>query len=240
MQKGVDKCDALVLIMTPGIFDRERHWVTHTEIKYAIDSGKPIILIDGGFKFDKQSTCPKQHKCLKEFANTSEEFQPYARAMLRALEVIPWHGDQMFRQTCLEKFEVKFEHRHSQKLQEYLGQEKAFDACPCCKPVEEVKLPEKWRKIEPLPLAAPKLCQHFQNRPELLSGILQEIKSGGNIARLVNCFIESYGSKQVRIQQSSTSCINLRGMCFESISRLILMLPSGTWKRDSQVLEVAR
>ena len=35
MQRGVDQCDALVLIMTPGIFQKDRYWVTHTEVKYA-------------------------------------------------------------------------------------------------------------------------------------------------------------------------------------------------------------
>ena len=188
MQRGVDHCDALVVIMTPGIFEWARHWVTHTEVKYAIDSGKPIILIDGGFKFEKQSTCQNEHPCLKEFANTREDFQPYARAMVRALEVIEWKGNRIWRRASLEIFEEKFEDRHSnsQKLQERLIKEKAVGACSCCNTLEEVELPEKWRKIvEPLPLAAPKLCEHFQDRPELLSGILQEINTSGGSMALV-------------------------------------------------------
>ena len=34
MQKGVDQCDALVLIMTPGIFERERHWVNESHSNF--------------------------------------------------------------------------------------------------------------------------------------------------------------------------------------------------------------
>ena len=45
MEAGVEKSAMLLLILTPGIFRRERKWVTHTEVKHAIDLGKPIQLI---------------------------------------------------------------------------------------------------------------------------------------------------------------------------------------------------
>ena len=52
MQAGIRQSAMLLLILTPGIFKQERQWVTHTEVKYAIDLGKPVQLLGKGFDLD--------------------------------------------------------------------------------------------------------------------------------------------------------------------------------------------
>ena len=49
MQHGIREADAPSSDSDPEIFHKDRYWVTHREVKYAIDLGKPIILVDGGF-----------------------------------------------------------------------------------------------------------------------------------------------------------------------------------------------
>ena len=95
MQQGIRESAALLLLITPGIFEIPRRWVTHTELKYAIDlrpdtcqhtapdtctHGKPIVAIKfGGADFSHKLKCG--HPSIV-CAGVSADFQPYARAML--------------------------------------------------------------------------------------------------------------------------------------------------------------
>ena len=48
MRDGVKQSAAVILIMTSGIFMKERHWCTHVELMPALDSGKGILGIRAG------------------------------------------------------------------------------------------------------------------------------------------------------------------------------------------------
>lgn len=45
MLYGIEHSAVVLLIMTTGIFQEERHWVTHVELKTAIDANTPIIAV---------------------------------------------------------------------------------------------------------------------------------------------------------------------------------------------------
>ena len=46
MQSGVDRSECLLLLMTHGIFHRNRHWVTETEVAYGVLTKlKPLLVI---------------------------------------------------------------------------------------------------------------------------------------------------------------------------------------------------
>lgn len=87
MKKGIDESEAVILLLTPGIFEKERVFVTHHELKYAIDQKKLIICIKH-WRF----TEGYQHKCdglkplcshIKETCNNVYgDFQPYARTIV--------------------------------------------------------------------------------------------------------------------------------------------------------------
>ena len=129
MQRGVDNADALLLVMTPGIFHKDREWVTHTEVKYAIDSKKPILLVDGGFRFEKMTdTCGHLKECC---VDVRPDFQPYARALVKALEIVKWTLDKDIQQISLNKLEAKFENRQNEaaKLHKYLAREVQAGRC---------------------------------------------------------------------------------------------------------------
>ena len=43
MQRGINDSEMIVVLLTPGVFHRDRIHVTHTEIKYAVDILKKPI-----------------------------------------------------------------------------------------------------------------------------------------------------------------------------------------------------
>jgi len=44
MQQGVRVSECVLLLLTKGIFDRDRHWVTKTEVSFGVlDCGKPLL-----------------------------------------------------------------------------------------------------------------------------------------------------------------------------------------------------
>ena len=46
MQLGVGRSECILLLMTKGIFDKDRFWVTHTEISYGVNEcEKPLLCI---------------------------------------------------------------------------------------------------------------------------------------------------------------------------------------------------
>jgi len=60
MQKGVKISECLLLLLTDGIFSRDRHWVTQTEVTYGVvECNKPLIaLLPAKFK-SLRSRSPK-------------------------------------------------------------------------------------------------------------------------------------------------------------------------------------
>ena len=95
MQNGVRKSEAILLIMTEGIFHRDRFWVTQTEVSYGIrERHKSLIAVtpvgkkDHGFNFDL-----KCHRLIGHVhpkgccAGVALDFQPLARAIPVAIDV---------------------------------------------------------------------------------------------------------------------------------------------------------
>ena len=122
----------VLVILTPGIFKRERNWVTHTEVKYAIDMGKPVQLLSKGFDLDTKLTAPGRCGHLKECCEgVAEDFQPYARALIRALEVGVWASQGDDRQAKLRQITRKYLQRSAAatKLAAALLDEAAIGPC---------------------------------------------------------------------------------------------------------------
>ena len=118
--------------MTPGIFQRDRKWVTHTEVKYAIDQGKPVQLLSKKFDLDTKLTGPSGCGHLKECCEgVAEDFQHYARALPRALEVSDWASDADVRKAMLVKIARKYLQREAAatKLATVLAAELAVGPC---------------------------------------------------------------------------------------------------------------
>ena len=126
MLDGIKKSMAVLLCMTTGVFQKERHWVT-MELKAAIDASKPIIAFrpsKDGFDFDNKSDghggtleCPAE--CV---LGVTKEFEPYARALVEATEVSGWASQQLDREAKIKHIVTKFLERDhvAQKLQETL------------------------------------------------------------------------------------------------------------------------
>ena len=132
MLQGVADCDVLLLIATPGIFDKHREWVTHIELKSAIDLGKAVIVVDGGIHYsNKLSECGHVVECCQ---NVRPDFQPYARMIVKALERVKWHGDIQYRSVDLDKIESQICNREKtiQKMKRYLTIELEDGPCPGC------------------------------------------------------------------------------------------------------------
>ena len=79
LKRAVRKCRSLILVMTPGIFHKDRYYV-HVEVMEAIDNNIPIIGIAAGFNFEDKCIDPDHPiECCR---NVKEKVQPYARAIL--------------------------------------------------------------------------------------------------------------------------------------------------------------
>ena len=118
--------------MTPGILKRERRWVPHTEVKYAIDFGKPVQMLSKGFDQDTKLTGPGRCGHLQECCEgVADDFQPYARSLPRALEVGGWAGDADLRKAHLVKIVRKYLQRDAAaaKLAAVLAEEIAAGQC---------------------------------------------------------------------------------------------------------------
>ena len=128
MQHAVDDSDAVILLCSPGIFHKDRRWVTHTEIKYAIDLGKPIILVDDGVHFGPKAECGHSEECC---VDVQSDYQPYARMLSTALERVPWHGSAEYREVDVKKIIRKFNSRLESvaKMKRYLKKE--LEKGPC-------------------------------------------------------------------------------------------------------------
>ena len=222
MQHAVDDSDAVLLVCSPGIFHKDRSWVTHTEIKYAIDLGKPIILVDGGVHFGPKAECGHSKECC---VDVQKDFQPYARMLSTALERVPWHGSAEYREVDVKKIIRKFNARHESvaKMKRYL--EKELEKGPCSynsvnhaspsstssksftqSPTAALKVPTLTRSTStPNPWDLPEgkkyhffLCHHQG--------------SGGDIVGLLHAWLEKWGYKCWRDQDRDMADRNVDGM----------------------------
>jgi hypothetical protein len=128
IQQGIRDSEAIILVLTPGIFAPERRYVTNTEIKFAIELQKCIILVDAGFRWDKLSPCMHLVECCE---NVAPEFQPYARALISALQVHRWHVDVRYRNVDTEILIARYNARDKEaaKLCNYVAREVVNGEC---------------------------------------------------------------------------------------------------------------
>jgi hypothetical protein len=95
MQQGVQKAAVIILLLSPGVFHVERHFVWETELKYALEEcRKPLMVLKLlGFSSDKcnsafATTVEMHHvECCK---GTNGDFQPWIRAILRVPTRVTW------------------------------------------------------------------------------------------------------------------------------------------------------
>jgi hypothetical protein len=95
MQRGVQNAAVVMLLLTPGIFHVDRHFVWNTEIKYALEvCHKPLMVVKiSGFRSDKcNSTFATEVDMhhLECCQGTSPDFQPWIRAILRVPTRVTW------------------------------------------------------------------------------------------------------------------------------------------------------
>jgi hypothetical protein len=144
MQRGIRESAAILLLVTPGIFEVDRKWCTHTELKYGIDlrpetcqgvapgscaHGKPLVAINFGVKLgEKLPAC--SHPSIT-CANVRADFQPYARAMLRALNISDWANDRFDQPAKLCKIVDRYLNRDRAaiKMQQMLADELVRGEC---------------------------------------------------------------------------------------------------------------
>ena len=63
MQRGVRQSECVLLVMTKGIFHRDRFWVTNTEVKYGVkECGKPLLCVLPDHYVDRFDLDVKYHK----------------------------------------------------------------------------------------------------------------------------------------------------------------------------------
>jgi len=106
------------------------------EIMTAVDAGKTIILVNGG-NFDLDSK-DSEGRVLELYRDVDPEFQPYARALIKVLEVGEWASNPDDRESKMKQIIKKYLNREesSHELRECLAAEKLQPA------VLEDSLPE--------------------------------------------------------------------------------------------------
>ena len=95
MQLGIQNAAVVILLLTPGVFHSERHFVWNTEIKYALEEcHKPLMVIKiNGFRSAKCSSTfatnfDMHHvECCND---THQDFQPFSRAILKVPTRVTW------------------------------------------------------------------------------------------------------------------------------------------------------
>jgi len=135
MKKGIDESSAVILLLTPGIFEKERVFVTHHELKYAIDKKKIIICIKH-WRFTEFY----QHKCdgLKPLCshltqtcnNVYEDFQPYARTIID-LGSLEYNDIPILENYCFKQIDSIYNNRIN-KTKKMLERLKFHKNCGIC------------------------------------------------------------------------------------------------------------
>jgi len=114
MQQGVRVSECVLLLLTKGIFHRDRHWVTKTEVSFGVlDCAKPLLgvlppklisqkkrkdsneEIETFDMFDLDTKCHKLPGCVHPVAcccRVDPDFQPLARSIPVALNIARWQG----------------------------------------------------------------------------------------------------------------------------------------------------
>ena len=128
MRFGVLHSMATLLIMTPGIFQEDRYWVTHVEVMTAIEAKKPLICLGKGFKFTPKVDVNGRKYSAECVVGVAEDFQPYARAIPICLEVLGWANQKDNREAALRCIVRKFLNgkKDAKKLRDRIGAERKF------------------------------------------------------------------------------------------------------------------
>jgi hypothetical protein len=136
MQRGIEKSEMILLLLTPGIFHFDRVHVTHTELKYGIETlHKPVVLIDGQFNsVTKIPSCGHLKECCD---NVRPDFQYIARALVASLTFETWSYSHFSRRSKIAWLTNEYILRQSryQSLKLQLDVEKKATggkACPGC------------------------------------------------------------------------------------------------------------
>jgi len=151
VQEGINDSAALLLLLTHGIFHADLNMVWETEVKHAIDIGKPVICICDNFDLSARfRTCDHfKEVCWPEghggvAADMDLAFQPYARAIVAASPIIKFDlsGNTKTRRVrsftfAMEDVLDKFAERHSatKRLMKRLKMELALGTCELGKTV---------------------------------------------------------------------------------------------------------
>ena len=95
MQKGVRESECILLLLTDGIFHRDRFWVTRTEVSYGVlEDDKTLICVcpskkQGGFDLDLKCHCLHNDVHVRGCCQgVNELFQPLARAIPVGLDIV--------------------------------------------------------------------------------------------------------------------------------------------------------
>lgn len=104
MKYGVLHSEVVLLIASKGIFNEDREYVTHVELKTGIDAGKAVIPIIGGskeFQFDPKVDVNGRSYPEECVFGVKDDFQAYARAMSKALEFGGWKSQRFDRKASI-------------------------------------------------------------------------------------------------------------------------------------------
>jgi hypothetical protein len=136
MQRGIEKSEMILLLLTPGIFHFDRVHVTHTELKYGIETlHKPVALLDDQFNSDtKMPSCGHLKECCE---HVRPDFQYIARALVASLTFETWSYGHFSRRSKIAWLTNEYVLRHCryQTLKLQLDVEKRAtggEACPGC------------------------------------------------------------------------------------------------------------
>lgn len=97
MQQGVRESVSILLLLTQGIFHRDRAWVTKTEVSYGIENGSSLLCVrpvnhESAFDFDTKCHQLVGHVHPKECCqDVDEDFQSIAKAIPVAIDIAPWY-----------------------------------------------------------------------------------------------------------------------------------------------------
>ena len=137
MADGIRRSAAVLLQLTPGIFHANRVFITHYELKPAIDSGKAVVCVQhwrfGADVYKKRCHClgPGERVHLTQTCDgVAEDFQPYARAIIN-LGIVPWGTDKFMKDEFLLQMAAIYEQRtaHAAGLQKDIATHREFGCC---------------------------------------------------------------------------------------------------------------
>jgi hypothetical protein len=110
MQLGIKQSEMILVILSEGIFHQDRIHVTHTELKYAIETcEKPVALfLEPTFQIDNKLPCGHRQECCQD---VRPDFQSFARAMLNSLSCETWSYGRFSQRSKISWLTNEFVHR---------------------------------------------------------------------------------------------------------------------------------